>query len=152
MVANPATLYHSASSCSCATGAKIMFESNNGFTHRKQDPALSLIEQLQVIVGDFGKVTLEKEKPWASITFSGTRHYFNIACGTKGISKRLPAQLQKMPEADFNLHGHFVADLLIADHDASDDNISIDILTIIDPVSPIAGNDCRREGASINQR
>jgi hypothetical protein len=48
---------------------------------------------------------------WASVTFSGARHRLSIAAAP---SPRLDAWLAALPEAEFRLRGHLVADVALA--------------------------------------
>ncbi len=101
--------------------------------HRR-DVAELLIEQLNELLGTACAVTLKREKPWASITFSGTRHYLEIqmvgGADQNAISKRVCA----LPDHEFALPGYFVADLLIRERDKGSPEIQLEILTIVDPV------------------
>lgn len=57
------------------------------------------------------------ERPWASATFSGTRHRFTLELpGMEGIDAgdRLIAEL---PDHEFALPGHLVADALVRSSD-----------------------------------
>ena len=47
---------------------------------------------------------------WASVTFSGTHHWLTL---TGEISSALEAWLEALPEADFRLRDHVVADLIL---------------------------------------
>ena len=99
--------------------------------HSKDVGAL-LIDQIGVMMGPDYAVTMARERPWASITFSGTRH--SIVVGG------LPSFAEKLAEQEFILPGHFVADLLVAGRNAQDGSIKIEILTIIDPLAPSKNN------------
>ena len=90
-----------------------------------------LIAQLMALFSPDANIRLNGEKPWASITFSGTRYGFEV----KLPSGCPDAQLQSLPDHEFDLPGHFVADVLIHErrHDAA--FTLIEILTIADPVS-----------------
>ena len=59
-------------------------------------------------------------EPWASVTFSGSRHCFTCAIGLV---------LDGIEEAEFALPGHFVADI---NAQTKDDRVTIEALTIED--------------------
>ncbi|RYE02475.1 MAG: hypothetical protein EOP61_08550 [Sphingomonadales bacterium] len=66
---------------------------------------------------------------WASATFVGARHALTLA-GTK--SPELDAWLAALPEAEFALRGHLVADLAVLHVAREGDAVSaqIEVLTI----------------------
>ena len=90
-----------------------------------------LSAQLMALLSHTASINLKGEKPWASITFSGTRYRFEV----KLSGPHPEEQLQSLPEHEFELPGHFVADVLIHErrHDAA--FTVVEILTIADPVS-----------------
>ena len=67
---------------------------------------------------------------WASVTFTGARHRLTVTAA----SQRLDAWLAGLPEAEFRLCGHLVADLAIAAQRRNGDRIEIDLeaLTVED--------------------
>lgn len=100
-----------------------------------------LTTQLHDLTGPNCTILLKRERPWASITFSGTRHLFEIDCAA-GDAERIRQKLEEsLPEHEFDLTGYFVADALVEaapDHAGPDEQLQtvcIDILTITDPVS-----------------
>lgn len=59
---------------------------------------------------------------WASATFIGARHRVVL----EGVpSATLDAWLDALPEADFTLHGHLLADLTVAGVDRHGDSATI---------------------------
>lgn len=66
---------------------------------------------------------------WASATFAGARHRMTIAT-TPGFA--LDGWLAGLPESDFSLRGHLVADLAVAGVRRASDRVEIDleILTV----------------------
>ncbi|QTD55239.1 hypothetical protein [Parasphingorhabdus cellanae] len=95
-----------------------------------------LAEQMQALVGLDYQVRLLRERPWASITFSGVRCRFAIAPlwrGSPAISQSCCARLLGH---SYDLHGHFVADLVSErPDDDADQTVTIEILAIDDPVA-----------------
>ena len=76
-----------------------------------------LVEQIQNLLGPGHQVVLKRERPWASITFSGTRHTIVIDASVgpdHGVAVSIGDRLARH---EFDLPGQFVADLLIEDAD-----------------------------------
>lgn len=77
-----------------------------------------------------GVVVLAREsRPWASVTFSGARHRMTLdARATPGLDRWLAA----LPEAEFALRGHLVADLTVAsvEHRDGRARVAIEALTV----------------------
>lgn len=93
-----------------------------------------LTEQLHDLTGPGCEIHLKRERPWASITFSGTRHLFQIECAG-GDAKRVRQKLEgSLPEHGFDLAGHFVADALVKAGSDQVEPVHVEILTINDPV------------------
>ena len=97
-----------------------------------RDPGILLAEQIQMLLGDMAAVKLKNEKPWASITFSGTRHAICIEADSRNDFHELTRMLERLPRHEFDIPGRFVADLIVASR--SDTGAVIEALTIIDPV------------------
>ena len=100
----------------------------------KNDVGSQLTMQLQQYFGRYGEIALKREKPWASITFSGTRHYFELITNPGVEEKAVNALLAPLISHEFDISGQFVADILVHLRVPADARIAIDILTIIDPV------------------
>ena len=69
--------------------------------------------------------------PWASVTFAGARHHLTIEAPlTAGLDRWLAA----LPEAEFALRGHLVADLTLAsiEHCEGRATVAIEALTVED--------------------
>lgn len=104
---------------------------------RKRDTGTMLVAQIQEYLGAGPSVTLAREKPWSSITFSGIRYRLEIA-GFDQSSRSSRDRLNKLSEHEFSLPGQFVADLLIDLDSCREDetpDVVVDILAIADPVS-----------------
>ncbi|MBX3592980.1 hypothetical protein [Sphingomonas sp.] len=69
--------------------------------------------------------------PWASATFIGARHRLTVEAAA---SSALDCWLAALPEAEFRLRGHLVADALVATRRMAEDVVrsEIEILTIED--------------------
>jgi hypothetical protein len=74
----------------------------------------------QVLVAGLNAATVmiesDRETPWASATFSGTRHYFDITVsGNEAIAAA--ANLGTMISEDrVSIDGHVIADILLSSH------------------------------------
>lgn len=69
--------------------------------------------------------TLERRsRPWASATFSGARHSLLLGFGSAQCAEHAARAL---PESEFDLPGHLVADLTAT---ASGARVSVEALTI----------------------
>ncbi|HEY9090426.1 hypothetical protein [Parasphingorhabdus sp.] len=97
--------------------------------HRKDVGSL-LIEEIRALAGPSHDVQMVRERPWASITFSGIRHSLLISQAKGGEATLPPSFADQIAEHEFDLPGHFVADILV-------DGMTIEILSIIDPVCPV---------------
>lgn len=69
-----------------------------------------------------------RERPWASVTFSGARHWFALeveADGAEGLTAMLP-------DAEFSLSRHLVADLAVMACEPQEDRalLHIEALTV----------------------
>lgn len=94
-----------------------------------------LIAMLQLEIGLDVPIALKKERPWASITFSGTRYRFAIGLPKGRSQEKFEQRISELADHEFDLPGHFVADFLVHEKHVGDANITIEILTIADPVS-----------------
>ncbi len=68
--------------------------------------------------------------PWASATFTGTRHRLTIAAvPVPGLRDWIDG----LPEAEFAMRGHIVADLLVAGVETIGDreHVTVAVLTLI---------------------
>jgi len=54
-------------------------------------------------------IASSRERPWASVTFSGARHWIALEIEREGSA----AFAAMLPEAEFSLSGHLVADLAV---------------------------------------
>ena len=83
----------------------------------RRSPAERLRDQVLALVGDGARLARHIEKNWASITFAGTRHRFELVFPAAAIAdgERFVA---KLPDHEFAIPGQLVADATItaADH------------------------------------
>ena len=68
---------------------------------------------------------------WASVTFSGARHRMSVSAAP---SPQLDVWLAALPEAEFRLRGHLLADLALAGERRSAELVEIELeaLTVED--------------------
>lgn len=64
-----------------------------------------------------------RERPWASVTFTGARHWFALSVGPA----RVDAITALLPDFEFDLPGHLVADIAVAGTRADGDRILLEI-------------------------
>ncbi|UUL81457.1 hypothetical protein [Sphingomonas qomolangmaensis] len=93
--------------------------------------ATTLLERaLAAPLAAFGGTIVESDcVRWASATFVGARHRLVLA-GDDGVAAR--DWLAALPEADWALRGHLVADVRLVDRNAADSRFTatIEILTV----------------------
>ena len=100
--------------------------------HVRRDPGALIGDQIAALVGSLGLVTLQRERAWASITFSGTRYSFLIEWSGDSESNRLCNLAKSLPDHEFVVPRYFVADILVRER--SESRILLDVLAIVDPV------------------
>lgn len=91
-----------------------------------------IASQIAALGDGRARVSLQRERAWASITFTGTRYCFVILCedaAESDVIKNLPHIL---PDHEFAIPGYFVADILVTEQ--SGFRLLVEILLIIDPV------------------
>ena len=99
---------------------------------RAPDAGTLLVRALRTMGAAFAvRVDRVGGRPWASATFAGDRHVVALAGPTV---PGLRAWLEALPEADFALQGHLVADLCIDTVETIGDTLvaTLTILTIED--------------------
>lgn len=84
-----------------------------------------LVRAVRAALAGFDGPIEATSRPWASITFTGARHRLILAGGT--IDE---AALGALPEHEFTLAGHIVADVAIIDERARGGALELEILTI----------------------
>lgn len=99
---------------------------------RRRDPGSLLASQLEALAGSRARVTLKRERPWASITFSGTRHSFAVDWPGAAESGDMENLATALPDHEFAIPGYFVADILVTEQ--SEARLLVEALSIIDPI------------------
>jgi len=116
------------------------FKAGFPLRNRRMDPGSQLLTQIQMLAGEDIVILPLKERPWASITFAGTRHYLEILCTGSAAAEKVEKLSRILPDHDFDLGRYFVADLVITQVKKPKDvdeafRLSVEALTIADPVS-----------------
>lgn len=103
-------------------------------SHRR-DPGSLLASQIEALTGGRAEVTLKRERPWASITFAGTRH--RLAVDWTGATDLAVIEnlARTLPDHEFSIPGYFVADILVTEQ--SKNQLLVEVLSIIDPVDAV---------------
>ncbi|MGK2910006.1 MAG: hypothetical protein ACSLE1_09465 [Sphingobium sp.] len=99
----------------------------------RQDCGTRLIRALQNKVGDDAAVDCHGAEAWASGLFLGTRYAFSVGLTGDGCDERAQALARTLPETEFEISGHIVADLAIESHSVAGDDgylLYLSILTI----------------------
>lgn len=91
-----------------------------------------IASQIETMTGDHARVTLTREKPWASITFAGTRHSFAVHWDGPSSPNAMKNLAEMLPDHEFLIPGHFVADILVTEQ--SEFQLLIEALSIVDPI------------------
>lgn len=101
----------------------------------RRDPGALLRNQLQTLAGEQACVTLERERPWASITFSGVCYSFTVRHTDTQDPDALQQLTKILPAYEFAVPGYFVADIVVAEQSST--RLRIEVLGIIDPVKSV---------------
>ncbi len=100
---------------------------------RQRDPGSSIADQIRVLAGGRVRVILARERPWASITFTGTRHSFVVERTDATTPDDMENLARALPEHEFAMRAYFLADILVTNR--SDCRLLVEALSIIDPVT-----------------
>ena len=77
---------------------------------RVRHPSLRLLEAMLMLAGEKAELMCHAERPWASATFSGTRHTFTLSfAGEDGVAAA-EAFIATLPDHEFIISGRLVAD------------------------------------------
>lgn len=83
-------------------------------------PWLRLLSEILTVAGPDAEFLSHAERPWASVTFSGTRH--TITLRFAGIEAILAAEefIAELPDHEFTIPGQLVADATVTsvEHEA----------------------------------
>jgi len=84
-------------------------------------PGERLAEALLMMAGDHARIARQSEVNWASITFAGTRHCFDLVFEGEAAIEMGEDFIADLPEHDFCIPGQLVADAEVTkvDHRAA---------------------------------
>ena len=87
----------------------------------RRTPGQRLAEALLILAGGHGRITRQTEANWASITFAGTKHSFDIIFEGEAAIEVGEDFIAELPEHEFTIAGQLVADAEIVkvDHRAA---------------------------------
>jgi hypothetical protein len=101
-------------------------------TKRRADSQRALLAALKERLGGTAETGSTSRAPWASATFTGTRHRIELMLTGAGARARADALGAELPELEFHLPGHLVAEIAMTDRrdDAGGVTMAIEALTI----------------------
>jgi hypothetical protein len=99
---------------------------------RLRSPGSLIASQIEALAANRVTVAMKRERPWASITFDGTRHSFAVDWEGKAKPDGMHNLARALPDHEFAIPGYFVADILVTEQ--SDLRLLVEALSIIDPV------------------
>ncbi|RVQ65544.1 hypothetical protein EKN06_13265 [Croceicoccus ponticola] len=73
---------------------------------------------MKALASGYGQVVIHRETPWASITFSGTRHTLSLSFSGSTAVEAAELMIAELPDHEFSFPGQLVADaqVLAVDH------------------------------------
>ena len=81
----------------------------------KRDPATALIRALMVLGNGGATFDEHRGTQWASATFTGMRHAITLSFAGQDAVAHGERLSKMLPEHEFDIDGHIVADLAIVD-------------------------------------
>lgn len=82
-------------------------------------PSVRLREALVELAGEHAQMTRQSERAWASITFEGARHTFELAFAGHVAVADGEAFIAELPDHEFSVPGHLVAEATVVAVDHS---------------------------------
>lgn len=79
----------------------------------KSNPHGRLMRALAAMAGESSQVLRSSSTRWASATFTGARHEAELRMTGAGAHEKANALAESLPDAEFALAGHIVADLTV---------------------------------------
>jgi hypothetical protein len=80
---------------------------------RVRRPWMQLLSSVLGLAGGHGELLRHSERPWASVTFSGTRHTIALAFSGAAAIAAGEAFIEALPEHEFAIPRQIVADAAI---------------------------------------
>ena len=94
---------------------------------RRRDPLPHLLRQILARAGEPCEVPRTASRPWCSALFQGRRHSITLRIDGADAAARRRALVHGIGEAEWTLHGHFVADVTVDDIRSSADGEEVDL-------------------------
>lgn len=85
----------------------------SGLRPRPRQPALQLLTQVMKLAGPQAELLCHAERPWASATFSGTRHTIMLAFEGESGMEAGDLYCERLPEHEFAISHQLVADAAV---------------------------------------
>ncbi|HZU62420.1 MAG TPA: hypothetical protein VFF98_01955 [Novosphingobium sp.] len=82
---------------------------------RLRHPSLQVLEAMLRLAGPQAQLLSHAERPWASATFSGTRHTITLLFDGAGAVAAAEALIAALPEHEFTIRGQLVADATVSE-------------------------------------
>lgn len=79
----------------------------------RRDPHVRVIAQLSELAGSDMSIIASSLRPWASATFIGAQHRIILRFAGKDAPERAARFAECLPEAEFAIAGHIVADACV---------------------------------------
>ena len=76
----------------------------------RRAPGERLAEALLILAGGRGRITRQSEANWASITFAGVRHSFDVVFEGEAAIELGEDFIAELPDHEFAIPGRLVAD------------------------------------------
>jgi hypothetical protein len=88
---------------------------------------LKLVNEVLSLAGPHAELLSHSERPWSSVTFTGTRHLIALAFPGSDAPARVEAYREALPEHEFAIARHFVADAAISfiEHEATGRGVTV---------------------------
>ena len=92
-------------------------QADTGRARRPREPWAHLLDAVLRLGGSQARLLRHGERPWASATFTGTRHTVAISFAGAGAQAAGDAFIAALPEHEFAIPGQLVADAAITSVD-----------------------------------
>lgn len=100
---------------------------NGAIGKRRHDPLPHLLRQIVTRAGTPCHVLRTASRPWCSALFEGRRHSITLRIDGADAAARQHGLVDGIGDAEWTLHGHFVADISIDDIRSSDDGAEVEL-------------------------
>lgn len=79
----------------------------------KSDPHARLLRAVLAMAGEGSEILSSSSRRWSSATFTGARHAMTVRLPGADAQDRAQRLAESLPEAEFPLAGHIVADISV---------------------------------------